>query len=205
MRKFTQKAVGSNQHQSRLSHRAKVNLSIAALIVYTLVAVFITTVVQNYINSMDFKFQSPVSFHMPLTITPKKELISPLPKDKEASPSAKKKTSFVEQAYAEDTVWADTTTEDEFIDDVWYLETNRGQNTNPGALHNICKAKNESNEYGMGGMQLMICYPSHEYATARVRNWYRAHSELTEAQKYCVYNTGRAVENCEYYKNALAI
>jgi len=93
----------------------------------------------------------------------------------------------------------------DFIRRVHRKESSSGTNTNPDALHNRCKAQGKSNEYGYGGMALMICFDSHEEATARVARWYLEHRPgRTEAQTYCRYNIGGEHETCAYWEEVRA-
>lgn len=93
----------------------------------------------------------------------------------------------------------------DFLRRVHRKESSSGTNTNPQALHNRCKAQGKSNSYGYGGMQLMICFDSHEQATARVARWFREHRESrTEAQTYCYYAYGRHMDTCDYWEEVRA-
>lgn len=98
--------------------------------------------------------------------------------------------------------------EDLFVKRVHYLESSNGTNTNPQALHNLCKAQGLSNEYGYGGMAMMVCFPDQATAEAKVRNWFRQR-HFTEGiaveNLYCFYNQGRITTDCAYYQNALAV
>jgi hypothetical protein len=89
-----------------------------------------------------------------------------------------------------------------FLRRVHRKESSNGTNTNPAALHNICEAKGESNEYGYGGMALMLCFPSHEKATAEVKRWYQEHRPQmdSEAMTYCYYALGRRLPTCAYWQ-----
>lgn len=79
---------------------------------------------------------------------------------------------------------------------IWGKETTYGTNTNPHALHNICKAQGKSNEFGYGGMAMMICFDSFQEAVNTVDAW------LTKRDKenLCYYNIGKRVSDCEYLK-----
>jgi hypothetical protein len=89
-----------------------------------------------------------------------------------------------------------------FIRRVHIKESSKGTNANPNALHNICKAKGESNEYGYGGMESMMCFPSHADATESVAGWYREHRPLmkSEAMTYCYYALGHRYDTCAYWE-----
>jgi len=84
----------------------------------------------------------------------------------------------------------------EQIDHIWLKETSRGTNTNPNALHNICKAKGKSNEFGYGGMQNMWCFDSFEEAVRVVEQWL----DKQTAEALCYYNIGIKTSNCQYVK-----
>ena len=79
---------------------------------------------------------------------------------------------------------------------IWKRESSYGTNTNPNALHNICKAKGKSNEFGYGGMQMMICFNSFEESVKRVDEWLDKQSDIT----LCYYNTGVKTNECSYIK-----
>lgn len=92
------------------------------------------------------------------------------------------------------------------LDGIHFLETNRGKNTNPNALHNLCKDKGMSNEYGYGGMQLKICFEDEKAAKARVTLWLVEKLEQFDGnvgKTLCYYNLGKAVSTCKYYENYL--
>lgn len=96
----------------------------------------------------------------------------------------------------------------QIVDGIHFLESGRGTNDNPNALHNICKSRNESNEYGFGGMRLKICFEDQKSAKARVTLWVVEHMELFDgnvAMTLCYYNLGQKTNNCEYYQKYLSI
>ena len=80
------------------------------------------------------------------------------------------------------------------IDTIWLLESGRGTNDNPQALHNYCKSKGETNEFGYGGMQEMICFKTFQESVDRVSQWL----DVREAEMYCMYATGSRNTNCSY-------
>lgn len=90
----------------------------------------------------------------------------------------------------------------DFLRRVHRKESSSGSNTNPDALHNICRAKGQSNEYGYGGMTMMICFPSDEIAKETVANWYKENRPLmaSEAMTYCYYALGSKHETCDYWE-----
>lgn len=115
------------------------------------------------------------------------------------SPVATSSASLIESPSP--TLTPAETGEKAFLRRVHIMESSAGKNTNPNALHNVCKAKGMSNEYGYGGMRLMICFKTHEEATARVAEWYREHrATRTETQTYCYYNLGLNLDTCEYWE-----
>jgi hypothetical protein len=98
------------------------------------------------------------------------------------------------------------TGEDDFIRRVHILESSAGRNSNPDALHNRCKGRGESNEYGYGGMANQWCYTSPQAAEKRVREWYRQYvAELGEENVYCYYNLGLKTNDCDYYRKAIQL
>lgn len=125
--------------------------------------------------------------------------ISPLPTDVPASTSP--------EATPTPSVEAESTEGDvaDFLRRVHRKESSSGTNTNPQALHNQCKAQNRSNEYGYGGMAMMICFDDHGEASARVARWFREHrTTRTEAQTYCYYAYGRHMDTCDYWEEVRA-
>lgn len=77
---------------------------------------------------------------------------------------------------------------------IWKLESGKGTNENPEALHNYCKSKGETNEFGWGGMQNMICFKTFQESVDRVSQWL----DVMEAEMYCYYATGQKVTDCSY-------
>lgn len=75
-------------------------------------------------------------------------------------------------------------------------ESSNGTNNNPNALHNICKAQGKSNEFGYGGMAMMICFDSFEESVRVVDAWLTKRDN----ENLCMYNTGKRDNNCEYLK-----
>lgn len=79
---------------------------------------------------------------------------------------------------------------------IWKKETTFGTNTNPHALHNVCKSKGMSNEFGFGGMQNMWCYKDFQEATDVVDAWLTKRDN----ENLCYYNLGIRKDGCEYVK-----
>lgn len=75
-------------------------------------------------------------------------------------------------------------------------ESSNGKNTNPNALHNICKAKGKSNEFGYGGMLMMICFDSFEESVRVVDAWLTKRDN----EALCYYNLGIKTSDCDYIK-----
>lgn len=84
----------------------------------------------------------------------------------------------------------------EQIDHIWNKETTRGKNTNPNALHNICKSQGKSNEFGYGGMAMMICFDSFEESVRVVDAWLTKRDN----EALCYYNLGTRTDKCDYVK-----
>lgn len=80
------------------------------------------------------------------------------------------------------------------INMIWTLESGKGTNEDPQALHNYCKSKGETNEFGWGGMSNMICFKTFQEAVDRVSQWL----DQREAEMYCYYSTGKRVSDCYY-------
>jgi hypothetical protein len=76
----------------------------------------------------------------------------------------------------------------------WKLESGKGTNDNPEALHNYCKSKGETNEFGYGGMQSMICFKTFQESVDRVSQWL----DERDAEMYCYYATGKRTNDCYY-------
>lgn len=81
---------------------------------------------------------------------------------------------------------------------IWTLESNRGNNRNPQALHNYCKSLGKSNELGYGGMAKKWCYDSFEQAVRVVDEWLDQRISKT----LCVYNEGVERSDCDYAKHS---
>lgn len=79
---------------------------------------------------------------------------------------------------------------------IWGKETTYGTNTNPQALHNICKAQGKTNEFGYGGMAMMICFDSFQEAVDKVDAWLTKRDN----EALCYYNKGERLQDCEYLK-----
>jgi hypothetical protein len=80
------------------------------------------------------------------------------------------------------------------INNIWVLESGKGTNENPGALHNYCKSKGETNEFGFGGMQSMMCFKTFQESVDRVSQWL---DEQT-SEIYCYYSVGTRINDCDY-------
>lgn len=92
-----------------------------------------------------------------------------------------------------------------FIDHIWVHESGRGTNSNPVALHNKCKAKGMTNEFGFypqGGW----CWESFEEGVARLEKWRVTEAKgLTDSQALCYYNQGVKTNDCAYLGNNFAL
>ena len=89
----------------------------------------------------------------------------------------------------------------DLVDYIHEKESNRGRNTNPDALHNLCKSQGKSNEFGYGGMRLKICFENETMAKARVTLWVAEHLVKYEGnvgRVLCQYNLGQSITNCPY-------
>jgi hypothetical protein len=111
----------------------------------------------------------------------------------------------VEPATAEGSEVAPVATKAEVIENMIHFiegkESSFGENDNPRALHNICKAKGMSNNLGFGGMAKMLCYDSESEAETVVRGWLiQRWNEMNGDTKMilCYYNQGVKVRNCSY-------
>lgn len=85
----------------------------------------------------------------------------------------------------------------EFIDHIWLRESGRGTNTDPRGLHNICAAKGVSNEFGYAVAD-GYCFNTFEESVRRLEKWYEDNLGLSDNQKLCKYNSGRAHDVCPY-------
>jgi len=89
----------------------------------------------------------------------------------------------------------------DLVDYIWLKESTRGKNTNPNALHNLCKAQGKSNPYGYGGMQLKICFENDTMAKARVTLWLAEHLKTYNGNTnmaLCMYRYGQLLQTCDY-------
>jgi hypothetical protein len=130
-------------------------------------------------------------------------IISPLPRER-----------IIEQVHAEEPqeAYSDLIGEelDLFIKRVRQLESSNGTNPNPNALHNYCASIGKRNWVGYGGMAgidgELYCFDDEEHEYRRLAIWYREQREtLNEAQTYCKYNLGLAIEGCEYFEKARSL
>lgn len=97
-----------------------------------------------------------------------------------------------------------------FLRRVRILESSNGTNTNPQALHNICKARGKVNTIGYGGMHgidgELFCFDSAEQEAGKAMSWYREHREtMSEGEAYCVWNIGVQTDTCPYWANAQSL
>jgi hypothetical protein len=94
------------------------------------------------------------------------------------------------------------------VDAVEVLESSAGKNTNPNALHNICKAKGQANTWGYGGMAMSKCFPNHEQGRAWITYWWAKTLQATNnniSMSACIYNTGHKTSDCEYARDLTAL
>lgn len=75
-------------------------------------------------------------------------------------------------------------------------ESSNGTNKNPNALHNICRAQGKSNEFGYGGMAMMICFDSFEESVRVVDAWLTKRDN----EALCYYNLGTRTDKCDYVR-----
>lgn len=84
---------------------------------------------------------------------------------------------------------------------VRFLESTNGKNSNPHALHNICKAQGKTNEFGYGGMKMKICFDTFEESVQKIDEWF----EQREKEAFCYYNQGIRTPDCNYAKEAKSL
>jgi hypothetical protein len=84
---------------------------------------------------------------------------------------------------------------------IWKLESNMGEDKNPQALHNLCKAQGKSNEFGYGGMEKKWCYDTFEQSVKVVDEWL----DKEVMGSLCRYNTGTRTQSCWYSETAKAL
>lgn len=128
----------------------------------------------------------------------KDEVISPI---SEVPVQAEEKTS--EAVELQDVAPKDQQVE-KMLDYIHQAESSSGNNTNPNALHNICKSQGKSNEYGYGGMAKKYCYKDEETARDVVRQWINRKLDLFSGdvgKTLCYYNLGQRVSDCPYARN----
>lgn len=87
------------------------------------------------------------------------------------------------------------------VDAVEQLESSGGKNTNPNALHNICRSKGQENTWGYSGMKGGKCFDSYEQGRAWIAYWWLRKLEANDwnVQKCaCIYNLGESRSDCPY-------
>lgn len=91
---------------------------------------------------------------------------------------------------------------EEIAEKISMLESGKGTNNNPQALHNYCTSLGKSNIYGYGGMQNKWCYDTEEKAKGVVMDWFKRkfNQGMTISQAVCHYNLGGNQNTCEYYE-----
>lgn len=155
------------KHNNKLLNRAKVQRDIISLILL----IVITCIVGSWFDRR--RIISPIPEY-PIISTVKASDCDPKSKDCIIS-----KSKHPTQIYH-----------------IWKKETTFGTNTNPNALHNICKSQGLSNEYGYGGMALKLCYKSFQEATDVVDAWLTKRDN----EALCYYNKGERLKDCDYIK-----
>ena len=71
-----------------------------------------------------------------------------------------------------------------------------------------CRQQGQYNGYGYGqNSDIWNCFESFEIVTGKVEAWIqdKLAKNYTLAETLCTYNVGKKVEDCDYYKNFLAL
>lgn len=176
----------------------KRKISLAGIFLGSMMAVIVIMVFMYRVNrfydqyriiirwpSVSFSLTAPLEIEKrSIPTTP--EIVSPLPRITESPKKKESKEDLVQSSLYPD-----------FIDHIWFRESGRGTNKNPKALHNICKTKGMTNEFGYDPYT-GHCFPSFGYGIRVMENWRINHRELSDNQALCLYNGAGKAEDCPY-------
>lgn len=182
----------------RAERYIKKNVSLAGIFIGSMMAVVVMMLFIYRINrfydeyrfviqwpTVSFSFTAPLQIEKRMKAEP--EIISPIP----SSPSPTPKREKSKEELVKSSMYPD------FIDHIWFRESGRGTNKNPKALHNICKAKGMTNEFGYDPYS-GYCFTSFSHAIRVMENWRISHRELSNNQALCLYNGAGKAEDCPY-------
>jgi hypothetical protein len=77
------------------------------------------------------------------------------------------------------------------------MESGKGTNSNPIALHNKCKAKNMRNQIGYLATP-DYCFDNEEHEKLTFSRWIMKREKMTDNQILCYWNQGVVVSSCSY-------
>jgi len=124
---------------------------------------------------------------VPITGVPKKLTVVP------NKPSETQKPTVVPSK--EKYVWNERI--ERLYQSVRTMESGKGTNNNPVALHNQCKAKGMINEIGYLATPT-YCFDDAEHQKLTFSRWIMKREKMTDAQLLCYWNTGTLVNSCRY-------
>lgn len=153
--------------------------------------------VNEYIDTHTFKFQSPITIQSPMIVKRQVKTISPLSKKSVKS----KKQALIPVVYAEDNKKEDNYEVSQIVDTIFTLESSRGKNDG-------CRDAGLWNGYGYSQSTFSWkCYQTQEEVTNLVSDWVKdkISKGYTTAELLCYYNTGVREEGCNYYNNFLKL
>lgn len=153
--------------------------------------------ISDWYREHEVLFHAPVeiSFFEPIKIAKiQRTVVSPIAdavnsfqtKVSAAEPKAKTKEEIINsQPHAKQIMY------------VWDKETSKGRpSSDPTALHEKCKAKGMTNEFGFSPFDV-TCFDTFEEAVEAIESWF----EKEDKRALCRYNQGTADTDCPYAEN----
>lgn len=150
-----------------------------------------TYVINEFFDGHKLQFQNPVRVQSPLRVISRTSLLT-LPNGYPIISEAHAATVAANNG-GEETVGILTdktpglSNTEKIVSRIYILESS-------GGVHDSCKATGRYNGYGFAPG---TCYATHEEVENLVEKWITTHSG-TLAQKLCLYNTGKKLNDCSY-------
>lgn len=93
----------------------------------------------------------------------------------------------------------------QFFEIIWKYESGKGTNTNPQALHMVCRKQGKWNEIGYS-VYNKFCFNSKAEAELYVTYYLEKNcKDMSLEQALCRWNTGKATNDCAYAKGLLSL
>lgn len=162
---------------------------VVLILLVSSVLVYGIYLVNDWFTHNQFVFKTPVevAFHEPITIAKRLQFMSPIEKQvalaQEVTVKKLSKEEYIKTKFHAKQIMY-----------IWDHETSMGKpSSDPTALHEKCKAKGQSNEFGFSPFDV-TCFDTFEQAVDRVDRW------LTDEDKkaLCRYNKGTSETDCPY-------